>query len=174
MNSLVKTISTRVLDAVRLIKFLGKGLSDVREREQVLPYGFDSNPIKGMVALYAETTEKGKSVIVGYLNKNQLADIGENRIFSTDENGSQQFYIWLKNNGTCEIGGNTKHMVRFEELETGFNQLKTDFNNLVTIFNAHVHSGVTPGVGSSAVTPTQGVSSNADISDSKINEIKTL
>lgn len=174
MNSLVKTISTRVIDAVRLIKFLGKGTSDVREREQVLPYGFDSNPIKGIVALYAETTVKGKSVIVGYLNKNQLADIGENRIFSTDENGNQKFYIWLKNNGTCEIGGNAKHMVRFEELETGFNQLKTDFNNLVTTFNSHVHAGVTPGSGSTAVSPTPATTTTADISGSKINEIKTL
>jgi hypothetical protein len=75
-------------------------------------------------------------------------------------------------------------MVRYQELETGFNQLKNDhndlvnkYNDLVTKFNTHVHSGVTTGPGASGPTSLTGQAENessADISGAKIDEIKTL
>lgn len=175
MLNLVKILSTSV-DSLnrRVVKFLRLGKSDVQTSQQVAPYGTDSNPIADMVAVYAPTEEKGKTVIIGYLNKNQLAAAGEYRIFSTDADGNLSTYIWLKADETMEIGGDTDNMVRFSELETAFNQLKSDFNDLVTAYNTHVHSGVTTGSGSSGPTPTQGTASTADISPAKIDEIKTL
>ena len=65
-------------------------------------------------------------------------------------------------------------MVRFSELETGFNELKDDFNNFIsTVYNTHIHPGVLSGGASTSPTPSTGSSSSADISAAKIDEIKT-
>ena len=171
MINVTKTISTSIKNAVRFVKFLRMGKSDVQECRQSSPFGIDSAPTKDMAAIYAKTAEVGKPVIIGYINKNQIAEAGETRIFSTDENGTVKIALHLKNDGTAEFGGNTKNMVRFQELETGFNDLKTDFNNLVTAYNLHIHPSSS---GTTSPTATQGTSSTADISGSKIDEIKTL
>jgi len=175
MNANTTIISTR-FDSLkrRLIKVLRLGKSDVVEPFEVSPFGIDSNPLKDMKAIYMETQQKGVNVIVGYMNKNQLADVGETRLFSTDANGSLKTYIWLHNDGTMEIGGKNNHIAQYEGLATAFNQLKSDFNDLVSKFNAHVHSGVTTGAGTSAVPTTSGSSSNADITPAKIETIKTI
>ena len=175
--NVTKTISTSIKNAVRFVKFLRMGKSDVQECRQASPFGVDSAPIEGMAAIYAKTSEVGKPVIIGYVNKNQIAEAGEYRTFSTDSDGGVQFYIHLKNDGTAEIGGDTDNMVRFQELETGFNNLKSDFNNLVLRYNTHVHPYVglpatTPGV--TSATASSGSASTADISSAKIDEIKTL
>lgn len=171
--NLTTVISTTFDQMNRLkVKFLRKGKSDVRECLEVSSYGDDSNPIKDMVALYAPTDEAGRDYIVGYINKNRLAQVGEKRIFSTDADGVLSTYIWLKNDETMEIGGNTDFMVRYSALETAFNQLKTDFNNLVTSFNAHMHP--TAATGPPSPPTVSGSPSSADISGAKIEEIKTL
>lgn len=167
-----KVISTSFDSFNRLlVKILRLGKSDVQEVLDISPYGTDANPIADMVAIYSETSEKGRSVIIGYINRNRLAEPGEIRHFSTDANGELQFYTWLKADGTLELGGSAKNLARFQELKTGFDQLKTDFNNLVTIFNAHIHA--TPS-GAASPTATPGTASTASIDSSKIDEIKTL
>jgi hypothetical protein len=173
--NIVKIISTEIDSFKRRIgKFLLYGRSDIRTAYEALPYGFDSNPISGMRAVYAETGRNGDTVLIGYLNVNQMADPGEVRIFSTDSNGNQKFYIWLKANGTMELGGSVDNAVRYSKLAIAFNQLKSDFNNHITAYNTHVHAGVTSGSSSSGPTPVPGVQSSADITPAKINEIKTL
>jgi hypothetical protein len=172
MASLVKIISSEINSAKeRIVKFLRLGDTDIQTSDEVGPYGIDSSPIEGMIAVYSKTTINGETVIVGYINKNQLADVGELRLYSTDKNGTQQFYTWLKNDGTYEIGGNAKHMARFEELKAGHDQLKNDLNAFIDVFNAHIHP--TPS-GPSSATATAGTHSNASIDSAKIDEIKTL
>lgn len=173
MLVIVKTISTSLDDLKRrIIKVCRYGKSDIQTSVEVSPYGVDSNPIKDMVAVYAPTKEKGKTVILGYFNKNKLAEVGEYRNFSTDEEGNVVFYTHLKNDGTMEIGGDSDFMVRYSALETGFNQLKSDFNTFITSqYNLHIHP--TP-AGPSSPTVLVGTPSTADISGAKIQEIKTL
>jgi hypothetical protein len=165
MNYLSKNISF-AFDSVRrrVVKVFRNGRSDAKTAQEALPFGFDSGSLKDMIAVYLDTQTKGKGVIVGYLNLNQLAQVGESRMFSTDANGQLQIYMWLKNDGTMELGGNTKHLARFEELESGFNQLKSDFNQFLT----HVHGG-----SGTPPAPPQ-TPSTASIASAKINEIKTL
>jgi len=175
MLNFIKVISTIITAAKeRKVKFLRFGKSDVQDVIQAGPYGTDSHPIKDMVAVYGTTDEKGKNVVIGYLNKNALAAVGEHRTFSTDSTGAVKFFIYQKNDGTCEIGGNADFMVRFNKLKTGFDLLKTELNAFVTIFNAHVHPGVTAGGASTLVSITPGVPAAATIDDSKIDEIKTI
>lgn len=175
--NLVTVISTAIKETRRLIKFSRLGTSDVRERYEVSPYGFDSNPIEKMVALYAETGVIGQSVIIGYINVNQVADVGEMRLYSTDADGAEQIYAWLKNDGTMELGGDADNMVRFSKLEEAYNQLKDDHDALVQTFNNHIHiTTATIGVGgpgSIAPTTTTENPSSGNIAPAKIDEIKT-
>jgi hypothetical protein len=190
MNNIVKVISTRN-DSLgrRLVKYLRYGKSDVQESLEISPYGIDSNPISEMVALYSSTGEIGKPVVVGYINKNKIADVGEIRLLATDEDGNEKSYIHVKNNGVVEvvfsagddigemqIGGESDNAVRYSELKKGFDQLKADLNSFKLAFNTHVHA--TAAVGP-PVPPTPVPSSipsspsQADISKSKIDNIKT-
>lgn len=152
------------------------GKDDVQESLEVSPYGIDSNPIKDMVALYSPTAEIGVNVVIGYVNKNKIADIGEFRVFSTDDKGEVKSYIHLKNDGVIQINGDNDNAVRYSELKKGFDSLKSDFNKLVNAFNSHVHA--TAAVGPPVPpTPIPSVipakTSLASIDKSKIDDIKT-
>ena len=83
------------------------------------PYGDDSNPLKGMTAILAETSVSGEVYVLGYVNTHQIAEEGEKRIFSQKLDGKIATYIWLKNDETIEIGGNDYTAVRFAPLKTG-------------------------------------------------------
>jgi hypothetical protein len=174
---LTKIISTEI-DKVarRVVKFLRFGLKDTQTALQVGPYGVDAHPIKDMIALYGPTSEKGDTVIIGYINKNALAAIGEHRIFSTDADGAVKTFIWLKNDGAMQLGGTAKNLVRFQELEDGFNQLRDDLNSFIQQYNtfavAYIPGG--PSVVGSPPTAPQGTASNANITGAKIDEITTL
>lgn len=175
---LTKVDSTEVKEELREVKVLRLGDKDVQTANEVSPFGIDSNPLKDMIAVYGETSNNGDTVIVGYLNENRLAQIGELRIYSTDDKGEEKFYTWLKNDGTMEIGGDTDNMVRYSELETAFNELKSDHNNLAAKWDAFCAAYV-PGSPSAVGLPATLASSTvgasaADITPSKIEEIKTL
>ena len=174
----VKIIETSI-DSIgrRLPKFLRLGKSDIQECFEVSSFGDDSNPIKDMVAVYAQTSEIGKNVIIGYINKNQISAPGEKRIYSTDESGNVVFYFHLKNDGTAEMNGTADNLVRFSALESGFNEMKSDLNDMISKWNSFVAVYV-PGsptvVGLPPTLAGQNVlASTADISGCKIDEVKT-
>lgn len=172
MIRLVKVISSAITSKVRSVKFYWRGKSDVRNSEDFSPFGIDGNPLKDMVAIAVQSGQDGKAFIIGYLNKNQLAEPGELRLFSLDASGVEKTYQWFKKDGTIEILGNTDNMVRYSELETAFNQLKDDHDRLVILFNTHTHSGGTI-MGNTGPVSATGLPSTADITPAKIDEIKT-
>ena len=124
-----------------------------------------------------QTNQIQSQKFYGFDNKNQISDVGEKRIFSTDSDGNVVFALHLKNDGTAEFGGNNDFLVRFNELESGFNALKSDLNDLVSAFNSHMHATAATGP---PVPPTPipsqipATPSTASISGAKIEEIKTL
>lgn len=158
---LTTTISTTVDAGMRLIQKIKRlGKYDIQTAPVAAPYGIDSNAVKNMIAVYADTSVKGQQVIVGYINVNSLAEVGGMRIFSTNDQGEEQFYVYLRASNNLELGGTNRHLARFEELESAFNQLKTDFDS-------HFHTSSPPG------TPTTPPAnpSTADISGAKIDNI---
>ena len=175
--NLVKVISSEIDNTKRrIVKFLRYGKSDVQTSFEAMPFGIDSNPTKDLIAIYGATGENGKTVIVGYINKNQIADVGELRLFSTDSDNAEKFYIYLKNDGNCEIGGDADNMVRYSKLQSAFDELKQDFNNHIQNWNAF-SAAYAPGSPTTLGTPPTALTSqgsNADITQAKINEIKTL
>lgn len=171
--NLVKIYSTTI-DALkrRVPKFLRYGLRDVQTAQVVAPWGVDSHPIKNSIAAFSETSDKGSPVILGYINVSKKAEpgtednaaIGELRLYSTDSNGVQKIYIWLKNDGTIELGGSTRNVVKYQELDAGLQQMATDINVELTKIAAVLNSLV-PG----SYTPLPIV---PEISSSKSNNVK--
>lgn len=169
MITFSKIDTSSVTNFVRSLKTLQFG---VKTAVESAPFGDDAAPLKDMIAIFADTSNNAEPVIIGYINKNQLAGPGEKRIYSLQSNGDLSAWIWLKGDETIEIFGNQKNMVRYQELETAFNELKDKFNELITAYNAHTHIAV--GLGSPTSTPSAvGTPSAADITPAKIENIKT-
>lgn len=139
----------------------------VKTAAESMPFGDDSAPLENMVAIFAETSNNSEPVIIGYINKHQLAGPGEKRIFSLKPDGTVATYIYLKSDGVTELGGTANFAVKYNELETEFNKLKSTLNSLISKYNAHVHAAPnTP-------TPAVEVVNTSNISLAKNNKIKT-
>jgi hypothetical protein len=164
MITLSKVRSATVEAGKRILKVLQYG---PKTATLASSFGDDSNPTNNLSAVYAETGETGEPVIIGFINENQLAAIGEKRLFSLDSEGNVAAYMWLKNDGNLELNGDTDNMVRFSELKAAFDQLRTDFNNHVTLYNTHVH----PSVG--APTASTSTPSTVTIDAARIDNVKT-
>lgn len=173
MITLGKIISTE-LDNIkrRLVKIQLFGKSDIQTPKEGMPFGLDSNPTKDMIALYAESKEKGKAYIIGYLVKNQKAEVGETRLFATDAQGNEQGYAWLKKDGTLELLGNTNFAVKYNELKIELDALKKSHNDLLTEYKAHIHPTNISAIVVSPTVSTQ-IPNTSDFSKAKNAKIKT-
>ena len=161
MISLAKTLSTAVDAYNTLIQKVQRfGKYDIQTAPVAAPYGIDSNAIADMVAIYADTSVKGQQVVIGYINTNAIAEVGGTRLFSTNDAGAEQFYVYLRASNNLELGGNARHLARFEELETAFNELKS-------AYNSHTHLSTATGT----PTSTTSAASSADIAACKIGNI---
>lgn len=165
MIRLVKIISTELVErGRRLIKVLRLGKQDVQTPIQAGPFGSDVNPPPGVRGIYVRTGTKGDTFLVGFINIDQVAEVGENRQFATDENGALIFEARMRNDGTYEIGGSADNLMRFTGLDTQMQKLSSDINaELVKIA-----SGITTGGGVYTPAPI-----GIDISSAKIEELKT-
>jgi hypothetical protein len=172
----VKVISNEIANGFRKPKVRRLGDGDIQTSYQVSPAGIDSAPPDGMVAVFAGTNKSGKPIIAGYLNKDLLAQKGETRIFSVDGDRELSTYIWLKADGTMEIGGDADNMVRFSPLKSAYDELRDDLNDLKQKWNTFASAYVPGGPSSVGLPPTAQTSpvSSASVDDAKIDEIKTL
>ena len=133
-----KVISNVIESGRQLVKHLRFGDADVLEDPQATPAGIDSAPIKDMKAVYATTSSIDQSVVVGYIPVDSKAEPGEIRIFSMDDDGNEQTFIWVKKDGSIEIGGDADFAVGFDQTKKSIDELKDDINNLKNIFSAWV------------------------------------
>lgn len=159
--TIAKVVSTFIKGGFRELKVLEMG---PKTADECSPFGDDSNPLKDMSAIFAETSVIGEPVIIGYIQKNRLAQPGEKRIFSLKEDNSLSTYIWLKNNEEIHINGDTDNFVKFTPLEQELLQMVTDINTQLTTIQASL---LTVG---GIYTPVPIV---LDISTSKTEKIKT-
>ena len=97
-----KLIENIYEEGLRVLKVLVNGRNDVQKSYDVSPFGIDGVPPLGWRAIHAETGIKGKTVILGYINQGQLETLteGENRIYSTDDQGALSTFIYLRGDGT--------------------------------------------------------------------------
>jgi hypothetical protein len=108
--------------------------------------------------------------MIGVLNKDRKAEVGELRIYCTDENGAFKFNIWLRADGTFLIGDSdtpedyTNFAVKYNEAKQELDKVKTTLNELIQKWNAFCASYV-PGSPSTTGSPptlsTSTVSANS-------------
>lgn len=155
----------------RIVKVRRNGKDDIQTAFEAVPFGVDSNPIKDMYAIYAPSTVKGEKVIIGYLNPDQLAAVGETRFFSKNSAGELQAYVWLKADGILELNGNANFAVKFNELKAGYDELKDTLNDLIGKWNAFAAAYV-PGSPSAPGLPATLASQNVPASTASIDSAK--
>lgn len=130
MNKLVRITDTFFNDLKQLVAKAIGGFRNTYTTEVYSEWGDDSRPIKEATAIRLLTEADGDEAIVGYLLKNRKAEIGEKRLYCTDENGVIKFVVWLRNDGTVLIGDSdvpsqyTNFGVKYNELLAEYNKTK--------------------------------------------------
>lgn len=177
LGRLVGTVNA----TVRTVKIAVFGPEDIKSAPEAGPFGIDSNPIPGMMAVYAKTAHAGQPAIVGYfiditkpLPNQPIAQPGETRLYATDTSGTEKARIWMHNDGTLELGGtgaagsNVNHATQWEALNTA---LDAYLNTPVTGLIAQIHSSISALGGAFPVVP--GTLPTLDITPAKLTKIKT-
>jgi len=164
MVKISKIISSTIDKGRRILKILRLGKEDIQTSYESSPFGIDSNPTKDMIAIQMETAERGKTVIVGYINVNQIADVGELRLYSTNSQGVEQGYLYLKNDGNLELNGNVDNAMKFIPMNTAL-------QNQVLLINAEL---VKIAAGLNAIVPGSYVPTpiTLDITGAKVDTVK--
>lgn len=154
--------ASAVIDAgKRILKVEQFGAKTANE---AMPFGDDSQPLADFIAIMADTSNIGEPVIIGYINKNQVAGPGEKRLYSLKGDGSESAYIWLKNNETLELNGSAHNIVRYTPLKAGIDAKDA----LIVAELAKI---------ATAISSLGGVyvpgNISTDISNSKVDNVKT-
>lgn len=126
-------------------------------------FGSDSHPLKNMTALMTDTGADGEMAVIGYIDVDKVAELGEKRLFSLTPDGELSAYVWLKNNGEVHLNGDVDNLVKYNALKQKCDALQNFIQGELT----KIQSGITSAGG--AYTP--GVA-DFDISDSKVENVK--
>lgn len=154
-----------VIDGLKHINLSGLSEKDTLTKVQVAPTGVDSTPHDKYVALYCETSTRGSGAVVGYIQEKFIAKAGEIRIFSEDVDGQLKAYVYCDENGNVNINGDSDNLVRYSKLNTSLQQFLTDIKTELTA----ISSGISTAGGAYTPNPLLKI----DISQSKINNVKT-
>lgn len=160
MITLSKIKSVSIEAKQRILKVLQYGPKTANE---AAPFGLDSSPLENYTAIYAETANVGESLIIGYIQKTQLANPGETRLFSLDSNGILKAEIFCKADGSVILNGGGFSSVRYENLNIELQQLKNDINTELS----KVKTAITTVGGTYANAPL-----NLDLTSAKSDTIK--
>lgn len=120
------------------------------------PAGDDAQPLPGDFVAAIDGTGSGAQTAVAYLdpaNAGQAA-AGEKRIYSRDGNGVPIAVVWLKADGTIELGLNpTDFVARASRVLEELQAVKADLDGFKSTFDGHIHTttatvgaSTTPGV----------------------------
>ena len=160
MITLSKLKSVAIEQGQRILKVLQYGPKTANECG---PFGLDSSPLPEYTAIYAETSNVSESLIIGYIQKNQIAQQGEARLFSLDSKGLLKSEIFCKADGTIILNGGGFNSVRYESLNSELQKLKTDINTELL----KVQTAITTLGGTYANSPI-----NLDLTTAKSDTIK--
>lgn len=118
MLTFSKLKSSSIEQGKRILKVFQFGAKTAKE---VSPFGFDGCAPENWTAIYGETSNKGESVVIGYINKNQIAGVGESRMYAIGSSGEVVGYVYARASGVLELNGNEFSGVRFQNLVQAIN-----------------------------------------------------
>jgi len=118
MLTFSKLKSSSIEQGKRILKVFQFGAKTAKE---VSPFGFDGCAPENWTAIYGETSNKGESVVIGYINKNQLAEVGGSRMYALGSSGEVVGYVYARASGVLELNGSEFSGVRFQNLVQAIN-----------------------------------------------------
>lgn len=144
MVAIAKVISSSIVDTFRVAKMeIYPNYS--KQARAFFPPGVDSVPIDGNdQGLTIEVGTSGKTAFIG-THPVPVAEKGEIRIYSRDEDGNLKASVYCKNNGDIEVVAKDSGKVRVqndsESLKTLMNDLITQIKAITTTAPASVTGG---------------------------------
>ncbi len=117
--------------------------------------GDDSHPLPGDYVASSPSTGSGTEQITGYIDPANAgqAGPGEKRIYSRDSSGTVVAVVWLRDDGTIEIGLDPTDAAAVASIvDARLDALESKLNGLITKYNTHVHPAT---MGSTSPTATQ-------------------
>jgi hypothetical protein len=161
MVTLAKVRDTFIEKGKLIIKSLT--LKGATTAKQVTPFGIDSNPLDNWTAIYADTTNAGEAVILGYINKNYITEKGEIRIYSIGDDQAVKAHAYARKDGVLELNGDDFSAVRYQNLKTQIDILQSQINSQWPL----IATGIATGGG--AYSPTN---VNVDFSNTESATVK--
>lgn len=136
---ILSEVKSSILQAAkRLVDMVCTGKADIRQVVETGPYGFDSSPIPGTRAVYVDTIGK-QSVTVGYIGKNQKAQPGESKMYSTDTGGVEKYFVYCyADKVSIGTGTPAKHFTRYEDLNTKLQDQISQINTQLDAISAGI------------------------------------
>ena len=125
MITFSKLKSSSIEQGKRILKVFQFGAKTAKESS---PFGFDSSAPENWTAIFGETSNKGESVIIGYINKNQLAEVGSSRMYALGSSGEVVGYVHSRASGVLELNGSAYSGVRFQNLKIATDQADSLIN----------------------------------------------
>jgi len=95
-------------------------------------------PLEGLTAIYSDTSNKDESIIIGYINKNQLAEVGASRMYALGESGEVSGFVYVRASGVIELNGPDFSAVRFQPLQEATDQANSLINAELTKISAAI------------------------------------
>ena len=129
MLTFSKLKSSSIEQGKRILKVLQFGAKTAKECG---PFGFDSSAPENWTAIYSDTSNKDESIIIGYINKNQVAAIGESRLYALGSSGEVVGYVYARASGVLELNGSEFSGVRFQNLVQAINAQNSLINAELT------------------------------------------
>lgn len=126
MLTLSKLKSSSIEKGKRILKVFQFGAKTAKECG---PFGFDGCAPENWTAIYSDTSNKDESVIIGYINKNQLAEAGGSRIYALGSSGEVVGYVYARASGVLELNGSEFSGVRFQNLVQAINAQNSLINS---------------------------------------------
>jgi phage baseplate assembly protein V len=194
-----RAILTAVKNSEKTMKIQVTGLKDetITDVERPQNYGFESYPdpdgdTESVIAFINGNRDQGIALVVADRDERPTdLSVGEVRLYSKngnkitmESNGdisieatSGKVIIDADDNVTIDTGNEivlnsgTDYAVAYDDLKTAFDQLKSDFNNFVALtYNLHNHA--TAPNGPVSFPSSLGSSSTADMSGSKVSDVR--
>lgn len=146
MLTFSKLKSSSIEQGKRILKVFQFGAKTAKE---VGPFGFDSAAPENWTAIYGETSNKGESVVIGYINKNQLAEVGGSRMYALGSSGEVVSFVYARASGVLELNGSTYSGVRFQPLKSAIDandlMVAGELSKIALVLNSLVLGSYTPG-----------------------------
>lgn len=155
MITLSKIKSATIEAGKRILKVTQFGAKTAKES---YPFGFDSQPLEDWTAIYSETSNKSESVIIGYINKNQLAEAGSSRMYALGESGEVVGFVHCRTSGVLELNGSDYSSVRFQNMVQAINAQNVLINAELSKISASIGllgGSYTPGTISTNLTSSE-------------------